>query len=94
MRPTLWIAASAVAVTLSSACAADASSALAPEGSAEAQVWFERALALDLGAGGAPDAILAFAAMRRAAEAGHPQAAFNVARPPTMRNAQAQLREA
>lgn len=78
MRPTLWIAALAVAVTLSSACAADASSA-APEGSAEAQVWFERALALDLGAGGAPDAILAFAAMRRAAEAGHPQAAFNVA---------------
>jgi TPR repeat protein len=78
MRPTLWIAALAVAVTLSSACAADASSA-APEGSAEAQVWFERALALDLGAGGAPDAILAFDAMRRAAEAGHPQAAFNVA---------------
>ena len=79
MRPTLWIAALAVAVTLSSACADDASNALAPEGSAEAQVWFERALALDLGAGGAPDAILAFAAMRRAAEAGHPQAAFNVA---------------
>jgi hypothetical protein len=52
MRPTLWIAALAVAVTLSSACAADASSALAPEGSAEAQVWFKRALALDLGAGG------------------------------------------
>jgi hypothetical protein len=50
MRP-LWTAALAVAVTLSSACADDASNALAPEGSAEAQVWFERALALDLGSG-------------------------------------------
>ena len=49
------------------------------EGSAQAQVWFERALALDIGADGAPDAVQAFAAMRHAAESGHTQAAFNVA---------------
>ena len=76
MRPTLGVAAFAVAVSLSPACAADAASA---DGSAEGRVWFERALALDVGAEGAPDAIQAFTAMRRAAEAGHPQAAFNVA---------------
>jgi TPR repeat protein len=45
---------------------------------AQAQVWFERALALDIGAARAPDALQAFAAMRRAAESGHTQAAFNV----------------
>jgi len=41
------------------------------KGSAQAQVWFERALSLDIGAEGAPDAVQAFAAMRRAAELGH-----------------------
>ncbi len=46
---------------------------------APAQVWFERALALDTGTAGAQDAVQAFAAMRRAAEYGHTQAAFNVA---------------
>ena len=45
----------------------------------QAQVWFERALSLDIGAAGAPDAVQAFAAMRRAAELGHTQAEFNVA---------------
>ena len=49
------------------------------EGSAQAQIWFERALSLDIGAAGAPDAVQAFAAMRHAAESGHTQAAFNVA---------------
>ena len=49
------------------------------KGSPQAQVWFERALSLDLGAEGAPDAVQAFAAMRRAAELGHTQAEFNVA---------------
>jgi len=47
--------------------------------SAQAQVWFERALRLDIGAEGAPNAIEAFAAMRRAADLGHTQAQFNVA---------------
>jgi hypothetical protein len=49
------------------------------KGSAQAQVWFERALSLDIGVEGAPDAVQAFAAMRRAAELGHTQAEFNVA---------------
>ena len=48
------------------------------QSSAQARIWFERALALDTGAEGAPDAARAFDAMRRAAEAGHPLAAFNV----------------
>ena len=47
--------------------------------SAQAQVWFERALSLDIGAEGAPNAVEAFAAMRRAADLGHTQAEFNVA---------------
>jgi Sel1 repeat len=49
------------------------------EASAQAAIWFEQGLALDLGVAGSPDATQAFAAMRRAAEAGHEQAAFNVA---------------
>ena len=47
--------------------------------SSEAQAWFERGLALDTGASGDPKTVEAFAAMRRAAELGHPEAAFNVA---------------
>jgi hypothetical protein len=72
----------AIAAVNSSANAVDASS---PDTSAprdeevSAQVWFERALSLDIGAAGAPDAVQAFAAMRRAAELGHTQAEFNVA---------------
>jgi Sel1 repeat len=46
---------------------------------AEANVWFEQALALDLGISGSPNAVQAFTAMRRAADAGHELAAFNVA---------------
>ena len=80
----VWVAAMAMAALSSSARAAELSgSPAAPpaqEGnSAQAQVWFERALALDIGAAGAPDAVQAFAAMRHAAESGHTQAAFNVA---------------
>ena len=48
-------------------------------GSAQAQISFERALALDTGVNGAPNAVEAYAEMRRAADAGHPDAAFNVA---------------
>jgi hypothetical protein len=67
-----------------SAGAAEVLNAAAPapadeKGSALAQVWFERALSLDIGAEGAPDAVQAFAAMQRAAELGHTQAEFNVA---------------
>ena len=80
----VWIAAMAIAAINSSASAAGVSDASAPApaeegGLAQAQVWFERALALDIGAAGAPDAVQAFAAMRHAAESGHNQAAFNVA---------------
>ena len=80
----VWVAAMALAAFNSSANAAELSGPLAPataqEGSsAQAQVWFERALALDIGAAGAPNAVQAFAAMRRAANSGHTQAAFNVA---------------
>ena len=80
----VWVAAMALAAFDSSANAAELSGPLAPataqEGSsAQAQVWFERALALDIGAAGAPNAVQAFAAMRRAANSGHTQAAFNVA---------------
>ena len=49
------------------------------ERSIEAKVWLEKGLSLDVGAEGAPDAIQAFAAMRRAAQAGDAEAAFNVA---------------
>jgi hypothetical protein len=79
----LCVAAMAIASVNSSANAAEVSGPLAPtpaeqEGSAQAQIWFERALSLDVGAAGAPDAVQAFAAMRHAAESGHTQAAFNV----------------
>jgi hypothetical protein len=78
------VAAMAVAALNLSASAAEVLSPAAPapageNGSAQAQVWFERALSLDIGAEGAPDAVQAFAAMRRAAELGHTQAQFNVA---------------
>jgi Sel1 repeat len=78
------VAAVAIAAVDSSAYAAELSGPIAPapmeeKGSSQAQVWFERALSLDIGAAGAPDAVQAFAAMRRAAELGHIQAEFNVA---------------
>jgi hypothetical protein len=78
------LAAIAIAAVNSSVSAAGVSDPSTPSpaeegGLAQAQVWFERALALDIGAAGAPDAVQAFAAMRRAAESGHTQAAFNVA---------------
>jgi Sel1 repeat len=47
--------------------------------SAQARIWFERGLALDLGIEGPPDPAQAFVAMKRAADAGHAEAAFNVA---------------
>ena len=80
----LWFAAIAIAAAGSTAHAAGVLGPPAPalaqeEGSAEAQVWFERALSLDIGAAGAPDSVQAFAAMRRAADLGHTRAAFNVA---------------
>ena len=80
----ICVAAMAIAAVSSSASAAEVLSPAAPapteeKGSAQAQVWFERALSLDIGAEGAPDAVQAFAAMRRAAELGHTQAEFNVA---------------
>ena len=74
MRFSPWLTAFALVAAfspLSGACAA--------ENSLEARPWFERALGLDLGVAGAPDAVAAFSAMRRAAEAGDAQAAFNVA---------------
>jgi Sel1 repeat len=78
------IAAITIVAVSASASAAEALSPAAPtptedKGSAQAQVWFERALSLDIGAEGAPDAVEAFTAMRRAAELGHTQAEFNVA---------------
>jgi hypothetical protein len=76
------LAAIAIAVVNSSAKAAGASSpdtSAQPEEKESAQVWFERALSLDIGAAGAPDAVQAFAAMRRAADLGNVQAEFNVA---------------
>ena len=80
----VWVAAILIAVVASSASAAELSGAPTPgpakeEDSAQAQIWFERALSLDIGAAGAPDAVQAFAAMRHAAESGRTQAAFNVA---------------
>jgi hypothetical protein len=78
------VAAIAIVAVSESASAAEALSPAAPApadetGSAQAQVWFERALSLDIGAEGPPDAVQAFGAMRRAAELGHTQAQFNVA---------------
>jgi hypothetical protein len=78
----VWVAATIIAALASSATAAELPGPLASapaEGEGPAQVWFERALSLDIGAAGAPDATQAFAAMRRAADLGHTQAAFNVA---------------
>ena len=74
MNPTNWIVALIGAATLSG-FAPGASGAERPS---EAQVLLKRALSLDVGADGAPDAVHAFAAMRQAAQAGDPQAAFNV----------------
>jgi hypothetical protein len=82
MMPRVWVAATIIAALASSANTAEPSGPLvsAPaEGEGPAQVWFERALSLDVGAAGSPDAVQAFAAMRRAADLGHTQAAFNVA---------------
>jgi Sel1 repeat len=78
------LAAIAIAAVTSSAKSAEVSSPITlaltdDKSSPQAQVWFERALSLDTGAEGAPDAVQAFAAMRRAAELGHTQAEFNVA---------------
>jgi hypothetical protein len=77
-----WVAATIVAAVASPANAAEPSGPLAPppaEDHGPAQVWFERALSLDIGEAGSPDSVQAFAAMRRAADLGHTQAAFNVA---------------
>src|SRR5580704_16269415 len=84
MRITTRIGAAAVAIAAvsSSPNAAETSSpdASAPmEQKDSAQIWFERALSLDIGDAGAPDAVQAFAAMRRAADLGNIQAEFNVA---------------
>jgi hypothetical protein len=78
----IWSAATIISALASSANAAELSGPLASapaEVEGPAQVWFERALSLDVGAAGSPDAVQAFAAMRRAAALGHTQAAFNVA---------------
>ena len=76
----VWVAATIIAATASSANAAELSGPSAPaEPGGPAQIWFERALSLDIGEAGSPDAVQAFAAMRRAADLGHTQAEFNVA---------------
>jgi Sel1 repeat len=77
----VWVAAMAIAAVDLSATAAGISRASTPvpaEVGGLAQTWFERALSLDIGAEGSPDAVRAFAAMRQAADLGHSQAAFNV----------------
>jgi hypothetical protein len=81
MRITTRIGAAAVAIAAVSASpnAAEASSPGAMEEKDSAQIWFEHALSLDIGDAGAPDAVQAFAAMRRAADLGNTQAEFNVA---------------
>jgi hypothetical protein len=85
MRIATRIGAAAVAIAAlsSSANAAEASrpdaSAAPTEEKDSAQIWFERALSLDIGDAGVPDAVQAFAAMRRAADLGNIQAEFNVA---------------
>ena len=78
----VWVATAIVAALASSVNSAELSGSPAPaplEAEGPAQIWFERALSLDIGAAGSPDAVQAFAAMRRAANLGHTQAAFNVA---------------
>jgi Sel1 repeat len=80
--PTRCLAAIAIAAFNASANAEGAPSPNAPDATGEkasAQIWFERALSLDIGDAGAPDAVQAFAAMRRAADLGNTQAEFNVA---------------
>jgi hypothetical protein len=78
-----WLAASVVAGFQSPGNAAKQSDAeidgAAAGENGPAQIWFERALSLDTGAAGTPDAVQAFAAMKRAADLGHTQAEFNVA---------------
>jgi hypothetical protein len=80
-RVSLLMAAAMTAAT--TAASADSSAPVATtgdnQGLAQAQIWFERAIRLDTGVDGARDAVAAYAEMRRAAEAGHPDAAFNVA---------------
>jgi Sel1 repeat len=79
---TACVAAIAVAAINASASGAEIASPVTTASTEEkdqAQIWFERALSLDIGAAGAPDAVQAFAAMRRAADLGHTQAEFNVA---------------
>lgn len=76
MKSKPWLSAFAVAMILAPVRAAETRSEVV---SPEAKIWFERALGLDLGNGAEPDAVQALVAMRRAAEAGDPQAAFNVA---------------
>src|ERR1700733_14650994 len=72
MRITRRIGAAAVAVAAVSS-SPNAAVTLRPDASApmeekdSAQIWFERALSLDIGDAGAPDAVQAFAAMRRSA---------------------------
>ena len=78
----IWVAATIVAALASSANSTELSGPTTPaplEAEGPAQIWLERALSLDIGAAGSPDAVQAFAAMRRAANLGHTQAAFNVA---------------
>src|SRR3984885_15290424 len=84
MRITRRIGAAAVAIAAVSS-SPNAAVTSSPDASApveekdSAQIWFERALSLDIGDAGAPDAVQAFAAMRRAADLGNTQAEFNVA---------------
>ena len=84
MRITRRIGAAAVAIAAVSS-SPNAAVKSSPDASApmeekdSAQIWFERALSLDIGDAGAPDAVQAFAAMRRAADLGNTQAEFNVA---------------
>ena len=76
------VAALAIGALNALAAAAEVASPVMPAPNGDkvsAQVWFERALSLDVGDAGAPNAVQAFAAMQRAAELGHSQAAFNVA---------------
>ena len=72
-------AATAATTAASAYSAAPGAAADDNQGLAQAQIWFERALRLDTGVDGAPDAVAAYAEMRRAADAGHADAAFNVA---------------
>ena len=71
----VWLAVIAITAVNLSASAGGPSSADTPAPTGEkdqAQVWFEHALSLDIGAAGAPDAVQAFAAMRRGELGLHP----------------------